>query len=190
MIHGAAYQHQYLDGFGDEVVESLPIKGPVLVNLEHTGTDNFIVWAYDKFGNKTSLIANSIGNYSGQRLLYASKNARVYGFEVTADGPWSMQFEPLSQAGYWSDNSNGSSFGGSGDQVIRVPSKTKGRNKLSFDFVGEDNFIVWSYSSSGKRLDLKANEIGDYSGTTLFGSGVRYLEIQGEGGSWTLTRTK
>lgn len=55
-------------------------------------------------------------------------------------------------------------FSGSGSKVIGISWVGRGIVKLSHR--GSRNFIVWAYDSVGKRIDLIANEIGNFDGVS------------------------
>ena len=59
-----------------------PSSGFVTLDLAHRGESNFVVWAYAVSG--MDLLANEIGNFTGQTLLPEGTFLLV----VTADGAW------------------------------------------------------------------------------------------------------
>ena len=176
---------QVFSGAGDSVVTVATVGEPVLVSMTHDGTRNFAVISKTASDGYITLLANTIGSYSGTRMQELSKKEKLSMFDITADGNWTITIQPLSAAIAW----NGSSITGSGDAVVRVPKKTKPGNKLGMQHTGSSNFAIISYTSKGKYLSLKANEIGDYSGTKTFGKSVTYLGVESEG-TWTLTKSK
>ena len=176
---------QVFSGTGDSVVTVATVNQPILVSMTHDGTSNFAVISKTATDGYISLLANTVGIYSGTMFQVLSKKKKLSLFEVSADGNWTITIKPLSAATKW----NGNSISGSGDTVVKIPAKTKAGNKLGMQFVGTSNFAIISYSKSGKYLSLKANEIGDYSGTKTFGSGATYLGVEAEG-TWTLTKSK
>ncbi|MFI7132561.1 hypothetical protein ACIBQ1_43265 [Nonomuraea sp. NPDC050153] len=79
-------------------------------------------------------------------------------------------------------------YSGEGDDVVSIPvASTPSIVKATHQ--GESNFIVWALATSGKQVDLVANEVGDYKGTVAFNvSGahkVRSFSVTADG-SWTL----
>lgn len=81
------------------------------------------------------------------------------------------------------------SFTGVGDDVIELPVGLKA-GFVELSHVGGSNFAVWSFDKDMERVDLLANEIGNYSGSSPFGFGfsddpVKYLEVTA-GGTWTI----
>lgn len=177
--------NQVFSGAGDSIVTVATVGEPVLVSMTHDGTSNFAVISKTASDGYITLLANTIGVYSGTRLQELSKKEKLSMFDVSADGNWTITIKPLSSATVWTGNS----ITGSGDTVVKVPKKTKPGNKLGMQHTGTSNFSIISYSSKGKYLTLKANEIGDYSGTKTFGTSAMYLGVETEG-SWTLTKSK
>jgi hypothetical protein len=176
-----AYANNF-SGSGDAIVDTKITSNSVLVNVEHVGNSNFIVWAKNTKADNIDLVANEIGSHSGVHMLQLSKRERLRYFEITADGSWNINIKPLKTAKKW----KGSSISGSGNQVIKTPKKIKSNSKLQMHYEGDGNFIIWSFSSNGSRQRLLANEIGSYSGTKFFGRNAVYLEIVSDG-NWTLT---
>lgn len=176
---------QIFSGTGDSVLTVATVAEPVLVSMTHDGTRNFAVISKTASDGYITLLANTIGAYSGTRLQELSKKEKLSMFDISADGNWTITIKPLSAATIWT----GSSITGSGDVVVKIPKKTKAGNKLGMQHTGTSNFAIISYSSKGKYLTLKANEIGDYSGTKTFGKSAVYLGVESEG-TWTLTKSK
>lgn len=179
---------QTFSGSGDDIVIVKSVSVTVLVTMTHDGESNFSVVSKTSNDDYIDLLANEIGPYSGtmiQELGTSSWMKKKLGlFEVEADGNWTIEIKPLSKAQKW----NGKPLSGSGDLVVQVPKKTKPGNRLIMSHVGDSNFTVITYSSKGKYMDLKANEIGDYSGGVTFGKSA-YISIQTQG-DWTITRKK
>ena len=177
---------QKFSGVGDDIVSVKIVSDSVLVTMTHDGEANFSVTSKTRDDGYIDLLANTIGPYSGtvfQELGTSSFTKKKLGlFEVSADGNWTIVIKPLSKAQKW----NGKPLSGSGDLVVQVPNKTKPGSKLIMGYKGESNFAVTTYSANGRYLDLKANEIGDYSGKSTFGKSF-YIAIEAEG-NWTLKK--
>ncbi len=170
-------------GNGDSIVEVRKVKKSVLVQLSHQDNSNFIVWAADKNASRIDLVANEIGNYSGTVLLNLSPGEVLNYFEVTADGSWLLEVKGLKKAPNW----KGKSYSGFGDQVIELKKALSSNTLLNLSHTGSSNFIVWTYDNNGKKLELKINKIGAYSGQKFLGSRVKYISIQSDG-DWTIRR--
>ena len=177
---------QTFTGTGDDVVTVKTVTASVLVTMTHDGVSNFSVTTKTSNDDYISLLANEIGPYSGtviQELGTSIFTKEKLGlFEVSADGNWTIEIKPLSKAKKW----NGKPLSGTGDLVIQVPKNTKPGNKLLMSHTGESNFAVTTYSVKGGYLDLKANEIGDYSGKSTFGKSY-FIAVETQG-NWTLKK--
>ena len=180
---------QSFSGNGDDVIDVANIKGSVIIKFTHDGDENFIVVSKSPDDDYLDLLVNEIGAYRGTVIQELGKSwlgTRTLGMlEISADGDWTVSIKPLSKAKKW----NGKSLSGSGDIVLKVPNGVKANNKLSMRHSGDSNFIVYTYSSKGKVLDLKVNEIGNYSGKKTFGRGVYYIVIQTQG-DWKISKKK
>jgi putative cell wall-binding protein len=55
----------------------------------HSGSSNFIVWAYDVNGELHALLVNDIGSYNGTRLIPAGTRY----LSVEADGNWTIKLQ-------------------------------------------------------------------------------------------------
>lgn len=170
-------------GTGDQIIDLKASKKTVFIHLTHQGNSNFIVSAKDKNAENISLLVNEIGNYSGNVIIYPDGKTLKY-LEITADGNWTAEIKSLGKSRKW----NKKNIEGSGDDVIQLGKPLPSSTKLKLTFTGNDNFIVTTFNQKGQRLDLKANEIGNYSGTKFLGKSVKYLEIIGTGGTWKLEK--
>jgi hypothetical protein len=83
---------------------------------------------------------------------------------------------------------------GSGDTVTDKFELKSGIAEFHMTYNGPSNFAVTLYSSAGEYVDLLANEIGSYSGSSLVGvsgesvgtsAGQHYLEVSASG-PWTV----
>jgi hypothetical protein len=170
-------------GSGDQIVDLKSTKKTLIVKLTHQGSSNFAVWAKDKNAENIDLLVNEVGNYSGSTLVYPNRKTLEF-LEVTADGNWSAEVLSLSSSRKWSKKL----IEGTGDDVIQLTKSLPSSTKLKLTFAGNGNFAIWTFDKNGKRLDLKANEVGNYSGTKFLGKSVKYIQIIAAEGSWTLQR--
>ncbi len=167
-----------LSGFGDDVVQIPSALKAGFVTSTHDGESNFVVWALDTSLEKTSLVVNTIGTDPDVRdfgLSYGAK--RIKAFEVSADGNWSITVKPVSVA----PSLPSSGFGAG---VFKVTLKSKPIWQTTH--VGEDNFIIWQYCTSGSTT-LVANGIGNYKAKKVGTSGSCILTVQGDG-KWTIKK--
>jgi hypothetical protein len=154
-----------------------------IITFTHQGTSNFIVLAKDKNAENIDLLVNEIGSYTGTTLIYPKTKTLKY-LEISADGSWTAEVNAIKNARKWSKKI----IEGNGDEVIQLTKSFPASTKLKLNFTGNSNFIVMTYDKNGKRLDLKANEIGNYSGTKFLGKSVKYLQILAHGGSWSISK--
>jgi hypothetical protein len=81
------------------------------------------------------------------------------------------------------------SYTGVGDDVIELPVGLKA-GFVEVSHAGPSNFAIWAFDKDMERVDLLANEIGNYSGAAPFGFGfsdepIKFLEVTA-GGTWTV----
>jgi hypothetical protein len=168
-----------LQGHGDTVTDKIAPPGERnRVVLTHRGNSNFAVWAYLEDGSR-DLLANSIGNYDGQRPLLGS--GPVY-FEVTADGDWKITIEALQP-----DPAAAQGVSGNGEYVSGIFSPAKlGPVPYNISHTGSSNFAVWLRCAGGD--DLAVNEIGSYTGSVVieFEQGPCFWDVTADG-TWSVT---
>lgn len=83
-----------LSGGGDAVSDPIAVPAGLLrFDASFQGTGNFVIWAYDTYGNR-ELIVNEIGAYDGQKLLQLDQETTIL-LEVTANGPWSIDLTSM-----------------------------------------------------------------------------------------------
>lgn len=82
------YPSQF-SGSGDDVVSFTATgSGLRVFDSSYTGKSNFIVWLEDSGGEKTDLIVNKIGTYSGKKSVRLTSGK--YYLDVKADGQWTV----------------------------------------------------------------------------------------------------
>lgn len=162
-------------GVGDDVIELPAALKQGFVEQSHTGSSNFAVWAIDKNMEKVDLLANEIGNFSGAATFgFGFADDPIKYLEVTADGNWTVNIKPITDAPAFSGDGLGSGvFKG----TIKAGSKTLTHN-------GKSNFAVWQYCTNG-HSDLLANEIGAYSGRKIVKGGSCVMAIDADG-AWSI----
>lgn len=169
-----AQESVYLEGHGQTATEPfyLPATDSVLT-FTHSGTRNFIVRAY--VGDRATGLVNVIGAYRGSRPL--STNGPVT-LDIRADGPWSVQIDPIPAGG-------SVAFSGTGDSVSGW-FDSPGRTTMELTHDGTRNFIVRAECAGGDTS--VQNEIGPVSGSRVvtFRSGPCYWNVRADG-AWSLT---
>ena len=151
-----------MKGTGDSVTKKIKLSAPIYkVKLSYTGKSNFIAVVYDNNGDRCDTIANEIDNYTGEVLFVPEDGITSYYIEVQSSGNWTISFETITEA-------PASEFKGTNTYVSGFFTLDKGVYVVDLNNKGESNFIVQFYDSDGNRYYSLANEIGDYSGKTLF----------------------
>ena len=147
--------------------------------FSHKGQSNFAVKVYTTSGSE-DLLVNVIGSYKGSRPVVGEDDRVVY-FEVTADGPWTINIEPLGETAGAEQG-----IAGTGDFVsgLFAPSQT-GPIPFTFAHAGSSNFAVYLHCVQGS--DLLQNEIGAVSNAAIvrFPEGPCFWEVQADG-KWTI----
>lgn len=100
-VSSGAALPQTLTGNGPEA--SVPISltsGVAIVNMTHTGSSNFAVTLWADDGDYVDLLANEIGDYSGETsvtvnggILNASPG--IHWLDIDADGPWTIKITKM-----------------------------------------------------------------------------------------------
>lgn len=153
-----------LQGKGDSVVILEHYSGqPALLDISHTGSSNFVVYGYNADREKTELIVNTIGNYSGRRLINIYKSDSIAMLEIAADGEWEVKVKPfdidyMNQSQYL-----GGTYRGSGDDVVFIMGGSSGM--ITVKCSHDSNIAIWAHGDSG--VDLLINDIGPYEGTKI-----------------------
>lgn len=77
-------------------------------------------------------------------------------------------------------------YAGVGDDVIELSSELA-TGIMEFSYVGEGNFVIWTYDKDMGMIDLVANEIGSVKSASAFGlsyfstTKTKYIEVTGSG---------
>jgi hypothetical protein len=169
-------------GTGDAVVD-IPESNENyrFIKFSHNGQSNFAVTSYDKSGNRGDLLVNTIGGYSGTRMIrYGTSIGRL---EIKADGQWTVQMDGIKPGIIPVINTPGS-LSGAGDAVVAITCCSPAPDKATFSNSGDSNFAVIAFGSI-IRQNLLVNEIGAYQGTVLLPNNVEFLEITSNG-NWTV----
>lgn len=162
-----------LTGSGQTATQSITPPSVVsAVSLTHSGSANFIVYAYQ--GSEKTLLVNKIGTYNGTRPLFGDDPVE---FDIQADGPWTITVTAM-------DDGAQPTFSGKGDAVSAVfDPPGQGAWEISHD--GQANFIVKLHCAGGSNLIQ--NVIGPVSGSQIvnFPQGPCFWEVQADG-NWDM----
>jgi len=181
-------------GNGDNVTNSFNLKeGLATFEFTNSGPEEFIVRLLDKTGNQGILqgdnneeiiLVNKIGNYNG-KLGYGTYGGE-YSLEIKSTGAWTCKIEEKTLMNPEAIKS----FEGTGDAVTDFFKLENGPNTISFDYSGDDNFIVRVYDTSGFPAASIANKKGPCSGEkTINGDGRSYVFVVTASGPWSIEIT-
>lgn len=176
LASAGSFEAVTLTGSGDDVID-IPCAGkPCLMTINHDGSRNFAVHTVNSSGSNIDLLVNEIGPYSGVVTDWSKyKNATI--LSVTADGAWSVTFEPMSSVHV---AQNGETFTGPNVVGIDVDSISK----ISFTHDGTSNFSVKGIGTSKSKLLV--NEIGAYQGTVVWGEPQAFFIVDADG-NWSIS---
>lgn len=167
-------------GVGAKVLKINKTTGPMAVTITHRGSSNFAVTNLNASGSQIDLLVNTIGTYTGTRLIDTMEGQQTAALKIEADGSWSVTLKRVSQMPTWDGTGT---WTGKGDTVILIKSGSfTGLDSVKITNSGKSNFVVMAY---GDTQDLLVNKIGNYSGEQLMPSGTALLEIQSDG-TWSL----
>lgn len=165
-----------ISGSGADVVQlAKPLVAGILV-ASHDGEANFIVHSFNSKLKPKEYLVNEIGPFSGSVAFgIGYTKSKTYGFEIEADGAWTLILKPFSMAKTLTKSGRGF-----GVYKVTYPS----RKILKFTHDGSANFIVHQFCTNGS-IDYVVNEIGRYSGKKIVSAGKCLLEIMADG-NWTI----
>lgn len=144
------------EGAGSQATEGFTVSRQVVVfALGHGGRRNFSVWLLNDRGEREELLANTIGQYRGLRILNLSHGR--YFLDISADGNWRAeirQFQPFTGGVSLpiSEERSAASF--------FTPFSSSGAVRMAFEGFGSANYAVWLRDGAARRVDLLFNEIG------------------------------
>lgn len=174
-----------LSGHSDSVSPDFSVANGILVaQMSYAAGSNFTVWLKNAAsGENEDLLANDIGAYRGSRAALVP--AGRYFFDVDASGAW--QIKVLEAAHLPQDSAPPYQYSGNGSAVPATFLLQAGRADFALTHSGRSNFAVWLYDVNRKRrIDLLANEIGPWRGSTSVrvDGGWYLLDIEADG-AWS-----
>lgn len=171
-----------LKGSGKTATKPFKLEGGFTTfAIKSTGGSNVIVYLIDDRGKKVELLVNVIGTYNGVSGIGVKPGE--YLLDIDAPSSWTAVIE---QPRPTSGRSPPQSYSGSGPDVVG-PLTLDGLTRVTMKYKGNSNFIVYLMTSEGRTVDLLANEIGSFSGSTaLPGDGGTYWLTVDADGSWSV----
>jgi len=165
-------------GTGDTVLKiERPGDKACLMHTEgNASSSHFAIVSYDANGERLELYVNTTDPYMGTRFLDVKNGDTTSMLEITADGPWSIELQPV--AGLYLIErmlQPPAKRSGIGDEVLLVNGSA---TTIVGTHEGRGNFIVLAH---GGRSKLVFNEIGNYNGMSLLPDGTVILEVRTEG---------
>ena len=165
-----------LSGSGTDIVELPKSLSAGFIQVTHDGESNFIVHSLSAGLNTHEHLVNEIGTYEGSVVFGLGWSKRkTTGFEVEADGNWTISVLPFSKAPALQTS-------GEGTGVFKLT--LKARKSTRFTHSGEANFIVHQYCTTGSTQYL-VNEIGPWSGKKIMAAGTCIVDVFADG-AWTI----
>ncbi|GAA3522498.1 hypothetical protein FHR32_000309 [Streptosporangium album] len=144
----------HYEGEGDDLIRIRATTAPGIVKITHEGEGYFSVWTLNPAGKENDLLANQVGAYKGTAAFNTSSSNKTAAFSIKADGAWSLEVLPLTKSRAWSITTRGT-----GDDVIRLSSTSRGLHRLKIRHSGEGYFSVWTLDANGRTHDLVANKV-------------------------------
>ena len=145
-----------------------------LVTATHQGNSNFVLQTLDATNQMSDLLVNEIGSYSGV-VSYGLMGAESAMLQITADGAWTVQIDPITAAPLAP-----AQLSGTGDAVYKYEGSAA---VAQITHAGSSNFAV--HQTDGTWPNLLINEIGAYQGSVPFMAGPSLLLIKADG-AWTI----
>lgn len=163
-------------GVGDAVLSDVQ-TGDAIYRVRFTVREDndFTVWAFDANGNADLLFLKS-GRYEGSVLLFGEA---PFTFEIYTRAPWTLTLEQL-------DQTAADSFFGEGDAVTDLCLLNSGTYRLTH--AGEDDFVVWLYTTDGETLVLHRQGACESTETVTVPDGsLAFFAVRADG-AWRVER--
>ncbi len=171
----AAVTHE---GVGDSLLTLPDGVTAGMVTATHGGSRNFVLNVLDESNAPTGdLLVNTIGRYSGVTAYGVTSFREGVRLKVTADGPWTIAFAPLSSAPLFTGNVTGA-----GDAVLLYEGRAAA---LAATHGGTRNFVIHEETGKAFSFGLLVNDIGAYQGTVPLSAGPSLITVDADG-AWTL----
>jgi hypothetical protein len=168
-----------ITGHGDAQTEPITPQydagltvGIQVVSLRHDGHSTFVVTALQDTQSET--LTTAIGAYSGQRPLVVEAPLT---FQVTADGNWTLQVQPVPNGGT-------PNFSGSGDEVSGYFSPPQ-PGTWNVTHADQSGFFVYAHCVGGSIVVADESTAAQSSPRVQFPRGPCFWEVRADG-AWSL----
>ncbi|MGY1741164.1 MULTISPECIES: hypothetical protein [unclassified Blastococcus] len=163
---GAADNTAKVTGSGNRILRA-SVTGVLPIRIEHFGSEHIAVWEITEAGDQGDLLLNTIGRYSG--TFVCAQQGPLSGFEVSADGGWSLEFVGWDGLKAW----DGIVRGANAD-VLRLANPARGLMSATLTYRGNEHLAVWAH---GMNEDLLVNHVGACHGQIRIPPGTEFLTI-------------
>lgn len=173
---GTAPTEISFSGENDTVTDFFKLEQYLLLfDTKHEGDGHFSIVIYGTEDEYLDLIVNEIGMFEFE--VYASLDLELdpfwseYGLsgqdfflEISADGPWQIV---ISQPRFSEGSGEPISISGTGTTASTSYYFDCGLRTVDVNHYGDGHFSVVIYDVSGDYIELLANEVDEYSGTSI-----------------------
>lgn len=170
-----------IEGNGDDVVildEEIPLVAAMDV-VGNASSRYFGVKPIYANGDSGSSLVNTTDVFEGTVLLLGSSGEQIAGFEVSANGPWSLSIKSVSEV---PKLIKGETFEGTGDGLLRLD-ETQGLTTISV--VGNSEGRYFGVRPHGSSSFSVINTTDPYDGRVRLEPGTLLLEITAIG-DWSI----
>ena len=174
-----------LSGAGQQASKKFTLtKGLSVFKMSHSGSANFAPILMDGDGNRVELLANDIGVFQGSKAVGIAREGE-YLIDITASGKWTITIEQPRDTTAPATTS----LTGQGQQATALFSLKKGLVTFKMTHEGQSNWAPILLDNNGSRVELLANEIGNFDGSKavrISRDGIYLLDVTADG-NWTFT---
>ncbi len=190
-VPGAPTESISRSGTGDAELDfEIPNADSYVATLTHSGNGPFIVDVVDRDGEDAQRLVNETGPYLGQSPVNFLVGEQFSAVEVTADGPWTLEMEPLlrwaSRSGASAGVDAGAIYAGTGDRLFAFVLDGVRAARFACPACNAD-VVVDAYGSDQYSLVTHA---GAFDGEVVVPADTLVVRVQamntdGRGADWT-----
>lgn len=171
-----------LKGSGKTATKPFKLEGGFTTfHIKASGGSNVIVYLVNDRGKQVELLVNVIGTYDGVSGIGVKPGE--YLLDIDAPSSWTAVLE---QPRPISGKTPPQTYSGSGPDVAG-PVTLDGLTRVVMKYQGKSNFIVYLVNDRGVQVELLANEIGSFNGSTALpgDGGIYWLTVDADG-KWSI----